>query len=111
MLDLIRTAAATEPATLTRWSLQAGQTQMLWVDEGWQLHLAQGELALLTPPVWLAETPHRTQHSLRSGHNLALTQRGWVHLHAQSESHIVLHTVTADGWRWWLSRLVQVFCG
>lgn len=63
--------------------LAAGQSLRIRVAAGAVLHASAGELEIVGPPQWLADTCHMPRQRLRAGDTLVVPARGWLEVAAR----------------------------
>jgi hypothetical protein len=75
--------------------LQAGQSLHEWVAVGTVLHLIEGDVEVIAPPVWLAETMVRSSQRLGRGSVYTVSTRGWLTITASHAASLRVQPAAA----------------
>lgn len=89
-------------------TLPAGQSVGFHAKAGAELHIADGDVELIEPPLLLAETLHWPRSRLPSGSVVALSRSGWFALRAQRDTTVRLRQ---RAWVFSLTRIARILSG
>ena len=71
-------------------TLRAGQSFAFHAKAGTELHVADGDVELIEPPLLLAETLHWPRRPLPPGSVVALSRSGWFTLRGRRDTAVRL---------------------
>ena len=71
-------------------TLQSKQTYQVYVAAGTLLHLSLGQIAIQTAPSGIDAYAYSTQISLPEGCVYTVERSGWIQIHAQQRSEILM---------------------
>lgn len=89
-------------------TLRAGQSFAFHARAGAELHVADGDVELIEPPLLLAEALHWPRRRLPSGSVVALPRSGWFALHAQRDTAVRLRQ---RAWVFSRTRIARILSG
>lgn len=89
-------------------TLRAGQSIGFHARAGAELHVGDGDVELVEPPLLLAETLHWPRRRLASGSVVALTRSGWCAVRAQRDTTVRLRQ---RAWVFSWNRIARILSG
>ncbi|MCG5260042.1 hypothetical protein EM868_14180 [Cupriavidus gilardii] len=89
-------------------TLHAGQAVRFHARAGTEVHVSDGDVELIEPPLLLAETLHWPRRRLAPGSVVALPRSGWFVLRAQCDTALRLRQ---RAWVFSRARIARILSG